>query len=169
MNTSQLLRAIRSDTILNQYCLGVFPRDRVPLTLDRVPCCLIVNTDPHNKPGSHWVLLYLPSEGIVEFFDSYGREPYNWGLLKSRYVVVTNKKQVQSSLSSVCGAHCLYVAFHRVRGEPMRKILDHYTDNPLTNDSEVVEFVGGVFDQSVPILSADLVCEQISHALSENQ
>jgi hypothetical protein len=36
---------------------------------------LIVNTDPHNKPGSHWVAIYGDGDGHTEFFDSYGKPP----------------------------------------------------------------------------------------------
>ncbi len=168
MNTTEILRAVKSDPVLDRYCLGVFPCDRVPSGIKRVPCCIIVNTDPHDKPGRHWILLYLPTEGVCELFDSYGREPEGRvaALLKPYSVVSWNRRQVQSVLSSVCGAHCLYVAHHRVRGESMKRIMDHYTKDPMTNDHEVVDFVKGVFDQSVPLLSTDVVLDQICHALN---
>ena len=43
---------------------------------------VVFNTDPHNKPGQHWMSLYMDLsgknlEGIpgIYFFDSYGRKP----------------------------------------------------------------------------------------------
>jgi uncharacterized protein Veg len=37
---------------------------------------IIFNLDPHNKPGSHWVALYLDLVRYkVYYFDSYGMEP----------------------------------------------------------------------------------------------
>ena len=37
---------------------------------------VVFNTDPHDKPGSHWVCLYCNMKtGIICFYDSYGRLP----------------------------------------------------------------------------------------------
>ena len=44
--------------------LGVFARDQVP-RLDRSqqrPFALIVNTDPADKPGTHWLEFYASAE-----------------------------------------------------------------------------------------------------------
>ncbi len=155
--------------MLDRFCLDVFPCDKVPSGgIKPIPCCIIVNTDPHNKPGQHWILIHLPREGVCELFDSYGRDPKGRvaALVKSYPILLTNRKQVQGLLTSVCGAHCLYVAHHRVRGESMDQILDHYTRDPQINDREVVEFVEGVFNQTVPLRSTDLIVEQICRALN---
>ena len=34
----------------------------------------IVNTDTSKGPGKHWLAVYLPSTGIVEYFDPLGYE-----------------------------------------------------------------------------------------------
>ncbi len=37
---------------------------------------IIFNLDPHNKPGSHWVAMYMDlNKQVVYFFDSYGSSP----------------------------------------------------------------------------------------------
>jgi hypothetical protein len=37
---------------------------------------IIFNLDPHNKPGSHWVAMYIDlNKKVVYFFDSYGSSP----------------------------------------------------------------------------------------------
>uniref|UniRef100_A0A6C0F722 Ubiquitin-like protease family profile domain-containing protein n=1 Tax=viral metagenome TaxID=1070528 RepID=A0A6C0F722_9ZZZZ len=42
---------------------------------------IVFNTDPHNKPGEHWISLYMDLQGknyeypAVYYFDSYGRKP----------------------------------------------------------------------------------------------
>ena len=37
---------------------------------------IIFNLDPHNKPGSHWVAMYMDlNKKVVYFFDSYGSSP----------------------------------------------------------------------------------------------
>ena len=35
---------------------------------------LVCNTDPSNRPGSHWIAIYV-EDGRGEFFDSFGRRP----------------------------------------------------------------------------------------------
>ena len=42
--------------------LKVFARDVLPdFTREIRPWCLILNTDPKNQPGTHWLALYAPS------------------------------------------------------------------------------------------------------------
>jgi hypothetical protein len=37
---------------------------------------IIFNLDPHNKPGSHWIAMYMDlNKKVVYFFDSYGSSP----------------------------------------------------------------------------------------------
>ena len=43
---------------------------------------VVFNTDPHNKPGQHWMSMYMDLSGKnmggipgIYFFDSYGRKP----------------------------------------------------------------------------------------------
>src|SRR6218665_3966086 len=52
----------------------VFPCDRLP-TRFKVPALLVCNTDPHDAPGEHWVVLYVENSSYGEFFDSFGRPP----------------------------------------------------------------------------------------------
>src|SRR3989442_13513164 len=53
--------------------LGVFSIDRLPLKLpSRRPLLLVRNTDPHDKPGEHWVVLYIDIVG--QYFASFAQE-----------------------------------------------------------------------------------------------
>lgn len=37
---------------------------------------IIINTDPHNRPGQHWTALYIDlNKSQIYFFDSYGVQP----------------------------------------------------------------------------------------------
>ena len=54
---------------------GVFPSDGLPTYRFKRPRFLIANTDPHHKPGRHWVAFYFPKKGPAEFFDSAGQPP----------------------------------------------------------------------------------------------
>ncbi len=51
---------------------GVYPYDIMP-TL-KLGESAIINTDSHDKGGTHWVALFRKSRKQYYFFDSYGRE-----------------------------------------------------------------------------------------------
>jgi hypothetical protein len=169
MNTSQLLRAIRSDMLLVDFCLGVFPADKLPV-VRRTPSCLIANTDPHTKAGTHWLLLIFPTPNTCEFFDSYGRHPPPAfaRVLRTYDRVKCNRRQVQSAGTTVCGPHCLYVAYCRARGVPFASILDDlYTTDPVQNDRDVSAFVTDTFGQAAPLVSHALICEQVCRVMEK--
>jgi len=55
--------------------LGVYPSDLIPHSITRSGC-LILNTDPHNLKGSHWLAIHLqPKAHSAYYFDSYGLLP----------------------------------------------------------------------------------------------
>ncbi|GFU88482.1 uncharacterized protein TNCV_3354211 [Trichonephila clavipes] len=53
--------------------LGVYPSDKIPKVKKKA--ALVVNTDPHDEEGSHWLAMYIQDEKTIEFFDSYGFPP----------------------------------------------------------------------------------------------
>jgi hypothetical protein len=57
---------------------GVYPRDLLSETLDQK--AIVINTDPHDQPGAHWVCVYLNTP-VVEYFDSYGLPPMTFKTL----------------------------------------------------------------------------------------
>lgn len=89
---------------------GVFPINDLPTT-HKKSYILIVNTDPDNLIGKHWlgVIVRPDKEGYV--FDSYGQSPplklQHW--LNIRGIRWTsNTRQVQSFNSTLCGYFCIY-------------------------------------------------------------
>lgn len=112
MNTSEIDCVMRRLLANNRVTfLGVFAADMVPKyrSNDSYPLCFIVNTDPVNKPGEHWVAVYADSKSSVEFFDSYGLPvtayPHIRGLQNTRSY---NTVSLQSLLSQTCGHFCIY-------------------------------------------------------------
>ena len=63
--------------------LGVVASDSKP-SLTSVaafaPCCYVLNIDPKSEPGTHWVAIYHPTPEHLEFFDSYGSHPSDYGI-----------------------------------------------------------------------------------------
>ena len=68
-----------------KFC-GVFPSDKLPQTIDRYPCGLVVNIDPSTKPGTHWIGIFLTSPQNGEWFDSYGKPPEFYGAVFTEFM-----------------------------------------------------------------------------------
>ena len=60
---------------LGLFFSGVYPRDLIPYHPRPYEKAIVVNTDPHDQPGTHWVCLYV-TPPVVEYFDSYGIRPF---------------------------------------------------------------------------------------------
>ena len=48
---------------------------KLPVQVDKYPKAYVVNVDPSDRPGSHWVAFYFSSSEKAEFFDSLGQNP----------------------------------------------------------------------------------------------
>ena len=68
MNTYQLKCAINHDCNMRNAICGVYPADKIPRTL-RMCKGFIVNTDPHQKPGKHWIVFFYDGHRIVVLDD----------------------------------------------------------------------------------------------------
>lgn len=93
------------------HWLGVFARDQLP-DLKQVPrpFALIVNTDPHDLPGQHWLAIYGPRDGPVELFDSFGMSADVYGFPMS---FKHSQTRFQSFSSVLCGHYTLYFLYNR--------------------------------------------------------
>ena len=103
MDTCQILHSVEQDDCIYENFLGVFPRDLIPKF--RGDSSLIANTDTSNEEGTHWIAMFKENN-LCEFFDSYGRPPF-----ENSYVgfnVKYNEMKLQSDYSEVCGEYCLY-------------------------------------------------------------
>lgn len=68
MDSSQLREVLSRD--LGRSFGGVYPRDLLPDQLRPHEKAIVINTDSHDQPGTHWVCLYC-NGAHVEYFDSY--------------------------------------------------------------------------------------------------
>lgn len=117
--------------------IGVFARDRLPKYLpSRRPLILVANTDPSNKPGSHWVVLYIDSKG--EYFDSLGRPPEHNIFIRYLDKFCTswtyNNRQLQSAISYFCGQYCILFSLYRSLDYSMKDILGIFSADTGLND-----------------------------------
>lgn len=147
MNTRQLLRVLQSDPYAKSVFTDVLPSDRLPSQIKKRPRGFIINVDPSDGPGTHWVAAYITSEETGEFFDSYGQRPdvYSRNIqtfLQDHSSTFTwNEKTLQSPWSRVCGQYCLFYALHRSRNIPMSTIVNMFTDQQEWNDTLVRDFI----------------------------
>ena len=75
MSTTTQLEAWAAKNI--PHFLGVFAADSLPHPADvarAAPTSLVVNYDPHEMPGSHWVACRISSTEVT-WFDSFGLAP----------------------------------------------------------------------------------------------
>ena len=129
---------ISKDVALKIQFLGVFAADELH-TYIPIGKGLIVNCCKRKLPGHHWLALYQSSVDKVEFFDSYGRKPSFYGLqIKNAKLIQSNDVQLQNIFSNVCGLYCVLYLFHRVRGNPMSKMVNMFSrHNTVLNDDLV--------------------------------
>ena len=100
------------------HWLGVCARDQVP-PLDRSqrrPFALVVNTDPANKPGAHWLAFFASASEFLKMFDFYGLPPDMHFLAHLAPRMYSSSYSYLSLDSSVCGHYCLFFLFNRAHG-----------------------------------------------------
>lgn len=136
MNTLQIQKQLRGYKKFN----GVYPADSIPHLA--VGEAVIVNTDPHDKPGEHWIAMYMSEEGELEYFDSFGLPPLSTNIQeyisKSPHISFSYSTiQLQHEDSETCGNHCIAYVKHRLSGHPLICLIAHYTKNSKTNDKKV--------------------------------
>lgn len=151
MNTYQLQCVIDCDANMKRKIIGVYAADEIPKENHTLPYGFIVNTDPINLPGRHWIACFITDKNILETFDSYGNSPDMLSPFIKRYMKTfkqthINTKKLQSSETTVCGQYCLFYLICRCRGYTMQEIINNFNNNYHTNDQFVYNFIDDRFD-----------------------
>lgn len=148
---SRQLDVLMSRLTGSSFC-GVWASDQLASLTSlafKTPAYFIVNTHPAHEPGEHWLALTLDEDGTGTFFDSFGFPPnfYHYprdilNFLKPRCsAVLHHNRQLQHTLSSACGHHCVYYLCHRAWGLSFDNVLSLYQEDELKNDETVIRFV----------------------------
>jgi hypothetical protein len=170
MNSTQIQRFLRGHSTTSRYFLGVFPSDQLPPNgIPKLPCCMVCNTDPADQPGQHWVALYFGSDGVGEYFDSYGQRPtvpsIQTFLEGNSGVQRYNNVTVQGHLSSACGHYCAYYLLLRCGGLSMTRIVcGLLRGSTFVNDCYVTAFVNKHARLSTEAFEDDIVVQQLCTA-----
>ena len=159
MNTTQLQRVLEEDPRTRSIFQGVFPRNHIP-PHPHPPVGYVLNTDPCDRPGEHWVVVFLDRDGQGEYFDSYGLPPVSPRI--TRWLTETtrrwtwNPQTLQSDSTAVCGQYCLYYALQRARDVPMSQIVSLFEGPPSDNDVMVYDVIGHAFSIDAPFWVSEL-------------
>ena len=148
--TDQQLRYLgRHHPQLQYDFAGVFASDQLPSrpVRDR-PQGYIVNVDPHDRPGSHWIALWTDEEGDCTVMDSFGlplhlyQPPnlYHW-VMDQFDRFQCNRHALQAVDSQACGLYALYFLVHMSVGGTLDTFLDLFSRYDFVkNDRCVVQW-----------------------------
>ena len=138
MDTFQLKSIIGKDKFARKSFCGVIPIDYLPKTRLLKTCSFIVNTEDSSKPGKHWIVIYAPLNGFVEYFDPFGLKPTKSEILEFMKIngnnFIYNPHQIQASSSYYCGLFCLFYILLRSRRISMLKIIKFFNEHSNLND-----------------------------------
>ena len=135
--TSQIARLLAGDARTRSIVRDVVPKDGLPTMIDGFPFAFVCNTYDGDKPGQHWIALYVDADRRGEYFCSYGLPPLHDAFrvfLNEHYSEWThNTKRLHSPLSNVCGQYCIAYVLLRFNGRRITVFIP-FTDNVLNPD-----------------------------------
>lgn len=145
MNSKELEFILMKDSFVKSSFQGCFASDEIDSIQVPFPSSYILNYDPRNEPGSHWVAVYYDTHGQAEYLDSYGLPPMiesiNTFLERNSTSWRYNEKLIQGFQSRVCGHYCIFYLLHRYRNLSMEDIVHMFGKDLNQNDKEVLDFV----------------------------
>jgi len=149
MNTNQLFNHMRKFCTRKHAQYGVIPCDMLNnLRIYKYPVCLIVNSDPSEKSGEHWLAIFIKNKSSpVEFYDSYGLGAGFYGSYFTNFAtrlqrkIQENIQQLQSMNSNVCGNYALYFIYKRLLGHLPMSLYCNFSNDYKRNDEIVSKFL----------------------------
>ena len=75
MNLLEILNILKSDAFTKTVFTDVLPSDRLPDRIQTRPRGFIVNTDPADKPETHWLVIFITTDGKGELWDPFAQRP----------------------------------------------------------------------------------------------
>lgn len=145
MNTNEIELQVRRCREARKLFKGVFSSDQLPY-FNNAPYSFIANCDGHDSPGSHWVAFYI-HDAAVEFFDSYGRSPYDqmfpssFGSYVNKLKCIYNTRILEGLFDNTCGQFCIYFICKRAFGSTYKDLLNSFSSDMEINNSIVHSFL----------------------------
>lgn len=128
--------------------VGVYAADCLPVKIPKLSA-IVVNTDPQNLSGTHWISFFLDSHGNLEYFDSFGQPPRVFHHIKfinrnSKHYVY-NRNILQSYNSTACAHYCLCYLYFRSVGLSLDYFTSLFTSSPDGNDDLVLRLFNSLY------------------------
>lgn len=147
MNSLELDRILRRNSVTRKVYCGVHPSDQIPVPR-HYPCAMVVNLDDSSEPGTHWVAMYMPNKQHVKYYDSFGEDLFGDNGMENikKYVnkhflfVSRPNFAIQNPKSNTCGFYTLYFIYMSALRVPFYKIQNRLARLP-NPDSYVKNFV----------------------------
>ena len=74
MNTLEIDSILRDDRRTAKAFKGVYASDELP-TRASTDALFVCNTDPSDRPGTHWIVIYINDKRKTDYFDTFGMAP----------------------------------------------------------------------------------------------
>ena len=135
------------DSILFSLCSifkGTFPCDLLPIISSKERYCIIVNLSTSDKPGSHFISLYLiPRANICVYFDSLGLPCFDKNIINHilflKYKMIDPGIQIQDVTSKFCGFYCISFVLSMQMCIPFSQFISNFETNMLLENDSIVE------------------------------
>ena len=164
LSTSVLETLAHEDPALRSQFQGVYPADKLPRQV--LEGGYIVNTDPHDKPGQHWLACWVEKPSHCEMFDSYGlplkfyKDPslHRWW---NQFATMTRSGQTLQSLQSqACGHYCIQYLKAKARGIEFIDFLKQWDEKDLVeNDRKVGQLIRDSIRDELSVGQTNQSCE----------
>ena len=121
--------------------VGCFACNQIPHVSAR-PALFVVNTDPAELRGQHWVAIALLREGAGEYFDSFGLPPLQQEIAKYmaeqcavwRY----SPRVLQHPFAITCGLYACAFVRTRAAGQSYLSFLAHFGRDLDSNEKTII-------------------------------
>ncbi len=144
METVQIWRHLSLDPLMCPY--AVIAKDTLPDVVSTYPSAFVCNTHDSDKPGEHWVAMYVGQRG--DYFDPYGQKPQHIEFTNFMNEHCSgwshNDSTLQSPMSTVCGQYSVAFLMFRCRNVSMSAFSRLFSTDLVANDCRVFDWLGAL-------------------------
>ena len=165
MQTDEISHLLSRDPLMCRTYDVVAKDSLLDIIVDTYPAAIVCNTHDSDRPGEHWVAMYVDTERRGDYFDSYGLQPQHVGFVdfmtEHCSTWSTNERTLQSPLSTVCGQYCVAFLMFRCRDASMNAFTRSFTTDLVTNDCRVFDWVAAVNKKMMT--RSYIICQRIQN------
>lgn len=132
MDTNDIRNVLRASDDAEGLFIGPFPLDVfIKRFKFRSEGMYIFNTDTSDKPGQHWLSVFVSAD-VCEFFDSYGMPLTFYPMIEKLFrgkdmTMLTNEGvRLQGKLATTCGDYCVLFCLLRANGWSYKRFVESF-------------------------------------------